>query len=97
MNIRTLFCKEIYRELQEFKASMLHQEKENIVKECYKIDQIISIYEILFEQTESMSDSKMWALLERSNGILESLYDSWLNKKDNHYNELQQHVLEEAA
>lgn len=97
MEIKTVFCKKIYNELQGFRNSVISKDKESIFGESYKIDLFINLYEILLEHANVMTDSRMLMLLEQPDGILEFLYDSWINKKDSFYKELKQHVLEEVA
>lgn len=97
MNIKALFCRKIYEELQTFRQVILCKEKEDIYGESYKIDIFVSLYEILAEQTDKLSDDALKKLLSQSTGILAYLYDTWLKKEDSSYSELEKHVLDEVA
>lgn len=90
--IKEKFVKKIYSELQEFKESVLMQEKSVIYGEAYKVEIFSTLYEILLEKADSISDTMLLNLLEQSAGILEMIYQDWLKKDDSSYQELREHV-----
>ena len=96
MNMKVLFCRKIYEELQVFKQTVLSEEKEDIYGESYKIDVFVNLYEILVEQAGKLSNDVLKKLLQQSTGILNCLYETWLKKEDSRYSELEKHVLEEV-
>ena len=97
MNMKVLFCRRIYEELQAFKQTVLSEEKENIYGESYKIDVFVNLYKILVEQAGKLSDDVLKRLLQQSTGILNRMYETWLKKEDSSYSELEKHVLEEVS
>lgn len=90
--IKEKFVKKIYSELQEFKESVLMQEKSLIYGEAYKVEIFSTLYEILLEKADSISDTMLLNLLEQSAGILEMIYQDWIKKDDSSYQELREHV-----
>ena len=92
--IRRLFCRKLYNEYLQFKRELLRQSKEEIFGSAYRIDIMISIYEILLEKAESLPERVLWVLLIQPD-ILERFYAEWMKKDDGFYEELQQHVEEE--
>ena len=92
MNIRERFLKRIFAELQSFKENLLRKDKETIFGESYKIETFVNLYEILVEQADRLPDVILLELLNQSAGILESLYQEWLKREDNFYQELKEYV-----
>ena len=92
MSIRERFLNRIYAELQAFKENLLLKDKDTIFDESYKIETFVTLYEILVEQSERLSDAILLELLNQSTGILEELYQEWLKKEDNSYTELKEYV-----
>ena len=90
-NARELFLKKLYEELQLFKESVMQMEKERIYEEAYKIEVYASLYEILMEQSEKYP---VWLLekLAAKENVLWLLYDAWLKKDGDLYEELYSHV-----
>lgn len=95
--MRDVFFKLLYAELTAFKESLMRQDKRAIFNESYKIEVFINLYEILVEQAEYLSDAMLQKLICQSSGVLESLYESWLKKKDDTYLALQEHVTAELS
>lgn len=91
-SIKKRFIKKIYEELQEYKNSILKQSTEIVYGESYRIEIISTLYEILLEKADSISDTVLLSLLEQSTGILEMIYQDWLKKEDSSYQELVEHV-----
>lgn len=91
-SIKEKFVKKIYAELQEFKESIMMQEKSAIYSQSYKVEIFSTLYEILMEKADSLSDAILLNLLGQSTGILEALYQDWLKKDDSSYQELSAHV-----
>lgn len=90
--IKELFYKRIYAEILNFKNDMLTQDKEIIYRSSYKIEFFANVYEILVDQAEKQSEAVLCRLVYQCTGILESLYEEWLQKEDNAFYELQEYV-----
>lgn len=88
---RGLFLKKLYGELQLFKESVMQMEKEKIYGEAYKIEVYASLYEILMDQSENYPVQLLEKLSAKEN-VLQPLYDTWLKKDDDLYEELCSHV-----
>ena len=90
--IKEKFVKKIYAELQEFKESIMMQEKAVIYSESYKVEVFSTLYEILIEKADSLSDVILLNFIGQSTGILEALYQDWLKREYSSYRELSEHV-----
>ncbi len=90
--VREKFIKRLYSELQDFKQSVLEQDKQSVYGDAYKIEVFSSLYNILMEKADSISDVVLLSLIEQSTGILEKIYQDWLKKEDSSYQELAEHV-----
>ena len=88
------FLDRIYGEYQSYKASVLEENNGSIYARCYEIDCMINLYEILKEATMKMSDEDLTTLLSHHD-ILAYLYELWMKKSDNLYDEMECHVTEE--
>ena len=95
--IKEKFVKKIYRELQDYKEYILQQDKSVIYEEAYKVEVFSTLYEILLEKADSISDVILLNLVSQSSSILENLYQDWLKKEDSSYHELQEHVYSELG
>lgn len=78
-------------ELMLFKDSMLQKEKEDIFKASYRIEIYVNLYEILLVHTENLQGSMIRELLELNFGILDLLYQEWLDREDSFYMELKEY------
>ena len=92
--IKQMYCKKLYGEYQKFKRELLRMGKNEVFANAYKIDIMITLYEILFEKAESLSEKVLWDMLLQPN-LLETYYLRWMGKKDSHFEELLEHVEEE--
>lgn len=90
--IKENFIKRLYKELQEFKESVLAQDKQAVYGESYKVEVFSTLYEIFLEKADAISDAVLLNLLGCSAGILETVYEDWLKKEDSSYQELREHV-----
>ena len=79
-------------ELLLFKDSMLQKEKEDIFKASYRIEIYVNLYEILVTQTENLQCGMIRGLLELNFGILDHLYQEWLDREDSFYAELREYA-----
>ena len=79
-------------ELLLFKDSMLQKEKEDIFKASYRIEIYVNLYEILVTQTENLQCGMIRGLLELNFGILDHLYQEWLDREDGFYAELREYA-----
>lgn len=94
--VREKFVRRIYRELEEYKELLLAKDRADVYKECYKAEVFSTLYEILLEKADSMSDAVLLYLLGQGTGILETIYQDWLKKEDSSYQELKEHVESET-
>lgn len=90
--IKENFIKRLYSELQEFRQSVLAQDKQTVYGESYKVEVVSTLYEIFLEKADAISDTVLLNLIGQSAGILETAYEDWLKKEDSFYQELKEHV-----
>jgi hypothetical protein len=90
--LRELLQQRLHLELMCFKDSMLQQDKEDIFKASYRIEIYVNLYEILLVHTENLQSSMMRELLGLGFGILDSLYQEWLDREDGFYAELREYA-----
>lgn len=88
--LRELLQQRLYMELMLFKDSMLQKEKEDIFKASYRIEIYVNLYEILLVHAENLQSGMIRELLGLNFGILDSLYQEWLDREDNFYEELRE-------
>ena len=93
--LRELLRARLHMELQLFKDSMLQQGKEDIFKASYRIEIYVNLYEILLVHTENLQGSMIRELLGMGFGILDHLYQEWLDKEDSFYVELKEYACRE--
>lgn len=86
--LQELFCEKITLEIERFKKRMLKQKQEIILERAYQIDSMISIYEILLEMSQKISEQALKNMLVFPN-LLAFLYAEWLDCEDSHMEELQ--------
>lgn len=90
--LRELLRQRLHLELMCFKDSMLQQGKEDIFKASYRIEIYVNLYEILLVHTENLQSSMIRELLGLGFGILDHLYQEWLDREDNFYEELREYA-----
>lgn len=90
--LRELFQQRLYMELMLFKDFVLQKEKEDIFRDSYKIEIFVNLYEILLVHTENLQSGMIRELLGLNCGILDSLYQEWLDREDNFYEELRDYA-----
>ena len=90
--LRELFQQRLYMELMLFKDSVLQKEKGDIFRASYKIEIFVNLYEILLVHTENLQSGMIRELLGLNFGILDSLYQEWLDREDNFYEELREYA-----
>ena len=93
--LRELLLQRLHMELLLFKDSMFQKEKEDIFKDSYRIEIYVNLYEILVEHADTLGADTMRMLLNLNYGILETVYQKWLGKKDSFYDELNNYVCNE--
>ena len=76
-------------ELLLFKDSMLRKGKEDIFKDSYKIEVYVDLYEVFVENAADLDEDTMRGLLNLNFGILGSVYQKWMERKDGFYDDLQ--------
>ena len=86
--LRGLFAQRLYLEYMIFKDSLLQKGKEDIFTASYKIEIFVNLYEILLAHAGDLHSDKIRGLLNLHIGILEFLYQKWLDKEDSFYEEL---------
>ena len=95
--LRELFLERLHIELHLFKDSMLRKTKKEIYEASYKIEVFVNVYEILLEDAENLDPEMLRGLLHWKYGILESLYEEWLGRDDNSFDELKSYVGSELS
>ena len=93
--LRELLLQRLHMELLLFKDSMLQKEKEDIFMDSYRIEIYVNLYEILVEHADTLGADTMRMLLNLNYGILETVYQKWMGKKDSFYDELNTYVCNE--
>ena len=93
--LRELFRERLHMELQRFKDSMLQKEKEDILKDSYRIEIYVNLYEIFAAYADNLKSGTIRRLLNFSSGILESVYQEWLRQEDGFYYELRDYAYSE--
>lgn len=93
--LRELLRARLHMELQLFKDSMLQQGKEDIFKASYRIEIYVNLYEILLVHTENLQGSMIRELLGMGFGILDHLYQEWMDREDSFYVELKEYACRE--
>ncbi|MFI3172210.1 MAG: hypothetical protein R3Y58_07590 [Eubacteriales bacterium] len=86
-NLRVLFGCKIYGEYAEIKSRVLGMTKEEIYKNSYYIDSMISLYEMLLDMSQQMEEGQLISLLIRPH-LLTFLYDRWLKVEDSTWEEM---------
>lgn len=90
--LRELLSERLHVELHLFKDSMLQRPKEDIYESSYKIEVYVNVYEILMEEVGSLDIETVRGILHWRYGILESLYEEWLGRDGNSFDELKAYV-----
>jgi len=90
--IKEKFIRKIYKELQDYKNSVLAQDDSIIYRESYQIETVSTLYEVLLQKADFISDTILLKLVEQSSGILEIMYQDWLKEEDSSYQELVEYV-----
>lgn len=93
--LRELMRARLHMELQLFKDSMLQQGKEDIFKASYRIEIYVDLYEILLAHVENLQGGMIRELLGLGFGILDHLYQEWLDREDSFYVELKEYACNE--
>ena len=93
--LRELLLQRLHMELLLFKDSMFQKEKEDIFMDSYRIEIYVNLYEIFMEHADTLGADTMRMLLNLNYGILETVYQKWLGKKDSFYDELHTYVCNE--
>ena len=90
--LRELLLQRLHMELLLFKDSMFQKEKEDIFMDSYRIEIYVNLYEILLAHTETLQCGMIRGLLALNSGILDHLYQEWLDRKDSFYMELKEYA-----
>lgn len=93
--LRELLQARLHMELQLFKDSMLQKGKEDIFNASYRIEIYVNLYEILLVHTENLQGSMIRELLGLGFGILDHLYQKWMDREDGFYEELKEYACNE--
>lgn len=86
--LERIFCWKINSELKLFKYRILQKDKEEIYALAYRIDCIISIYEILMEYCKEMTVQELEACMFVPE-VLMRLYWRWMKVPDSKNEELE--------
>ena len=90
--LKELFLERLHMELHLFRDSMLQRTQKEIYEASYKIEVFVNVYEILIEEVENLNIETVRGVLHWRYGILESLYEEWLERDDNSFDELKAYV-----
>jgi len=93
--LRELLRERLHMELQLFKDTLLRKEKEDILKDSYKIEIYVNLYEIFAVHTDNLPDDVIRGLLYLRSGILEAVYQEWLGREDSFFEELRVYACSE--
>ena len=93
--LRELLRARLHMELQLFKDSMLQKGKEDIFKASYRIEIYVDLYEIVLAHVENLQSGMIRELLGLGFGILDYLYQEWLDREDSFYAELKEYACNE--
>lgn len=93
--LRELMRARLHMELQLFKDSMLQKGKEDIFRASYRIEIYIDLYEIVLAHVENLQSGMIRELLGLGFGILDHLYQEWLDREDSFYVELKEYACRE--
>lgn len=93
--LRELLQARLHMELQLFKDSMLQKGKEDIFNASYRIEIYVDLYEILLSHAENLQGSMIRELLGLGFGILDHLYQEWMDREDGFYEELKEYACNE--
>lgn len=93
--LRELLQARLHMELQLFKDSMLQKGKEDIFNASYRIEIYVDLYEILLAHVENLPGSMIRELLGLGFGILDHLYQEWMDREDGFYEELKEYACNE--
>lgn len=93
--LRELMRARLHMELQLFKDSMLQKGKEDIFKASYRIEIYIDLYEIVLAHVENLQSGMLRELLGLGFGILDHLYQEWMDREDSFYVELKEYACNE--
>lgn len=93
--LRELMRARLHMELQLFKDSMLQKGKEDIFKASYRIEIYIDLYEIVLAHVENLQGGMIRELLGLGFGILDHLYQEWMDREDSFYVELKEYACNE--
>lgn len=89
--LERIFCWKINSELKLFKYRVLQKEKEEIYLMAYRIDCIISIYELLMELCKELAEEELKQLMSIPE-VLAHLYQRWMKEPDSKNEELEQSI-----
>jgi len=81
----------LYLEYLKFKDEMLRTTHEEIFANCYRIDIILNLYNIMLELTAKLPEAVL-RNLEGQEGMLDYLYHGWIKTPDSTYQELSNFV-----
>lgn len=95
-NVKEQFFQKLKEEYQQFRQRILQKNKQDIIKDSYRIEIFEELYKILVEKGDTLSDAILRNLLYQS-GLLDFLYDCWLKKEDSQLQELMDCVEEELG
>ena len=95
-NVKEQFFQKLKEEYQQFRQRILQKDKQDIIKDSYRIEIFEELYKILVEKGDTLSDAILRNLLYQS-GLLDFLYDCWLKKEDSQLQELMDCVEEELG
>ena len=93
--LRELMRARLHMELQLFKDSILQKGKEDIFKASYRIEIYVDLYEILLAHVENLQGGMIRELLGLGFGILDHLYQEWMDREDSFYVELKEYACNE--
>lgn len=93
--LRELLQARLHMELQLFKDSILQKGKEDIFNASYRIEIYVDLYEILLAHVENLQGGMTRELLGLSFGILDHLYQEWMDREDGFYEELKEYACNE--
>lgn len=83
----SIFCWKLNHELEQFSKEMEGRSNAEIIASAYQIDSMFMIYELLLEMASVMTCEEL-EVLNRQEGLLELVYQDWLQVADSRNDEM---------
>lgn len=96
MGEKEMFLTSVYQELQDYRKNVLKMDKEDIYNSAYQITAYANIFNSIVDMVDENPGLDFGSLLNSGNGVLEYIYQTWLNE-DGTYSTLGHFVVREMC